>query len=626
MSFWKTIWTLAVGVKDLLVLLFLLLLFGAIWAGFNMGSGLTKVPDESALVLTLDGVLVDEPAEPAPLDFLTGGNAVPEIDAFLLVRAIDRAAKDDRIRMIVLDMNGFAGGGLANLEAVGDALLRFRKSGKRVESWATAYADDGYFLAAHADHIVMSPLGAVLIAGPGGNGLYFKDALDRLKVTVEVFRVGTYKSFIEPFTRNESSPEARAADQALADELWLSWREGVEKQRPALNVRALAESWPARVAGANRTQAELALDAGLVDTLSGGADFRAALVARVGAGENEDLPGDFNGIHWRDYLAAKGPDLHSGPAVGIVHVAGNIVDGEAPAGLAAGGTSVAMLIEEAIADSDVQAIVLRVDSGGGSVTASEVIREALLEAKKRRIPVVASLGPVAASGGYWVATGADVIFAQPSTITGSIGVFGIIPTFERTLESVGVHADGVATTALSGQPDIVSGLNAPARALLQGSVQDIYTRFLSLVADARNMPVAEVAPIAEGRVWSGRQALKLKLIDQHGDLHAAIAEAARRAGIKGEPRVVTVRAGLPLLARLMRDLEGQVRASAGSPDALGRQMLASRARAVAQVQAAVALADGPAVQVRCLICAAHAPVRQQAGVQELGAMLATLAR
>lgn len=619
MALLKTVWKIAVGVKDILVLLFLLLLFAGIWAAFNMRAPLATVPDGAALVLEMEGVLVDVPAEPMPLDFLAGASSLPEIEVRRVVDAIDAAADDASIKMIVMNLNGFVGGGQANLATLGDALARFRAKGKRVDSWATAYVDDGYYLAAHSDQAWMSPMGAVLIAGPGGTGLFFKEALDKLKVTVEVFRVGTYKSAVEPFILDRRSPEARQASQALIDDLWQSWRAGVERQRPKLDVAALVESWPARVAGANRDQAELAMDAGLVDRLGSELDFLTAVAQTVGVGDEEDRPGSFNGIDWQDYLDARAPGRPSGPAVGIVHVQGNIVDGEAPMGVAAGGTSIAALIDEAVANDDIKAIVLRVDSGGGSATASEVIRDALMQARKRGKPVVASFGPVAASGGYWVAMGADAILAQPETITGSIGVFGVIPTFERTLDDLGISGDPIGTTPLSGQPDIIGGLNAPARALIQGSVVDIYGRFVRLVAESRKLPVAEVEQIAEGRVWSGRQALDRKLIDGFGNLDAAIARAAQLAEIEGEPRVVRMRGEVPFLARILSDLDIRA-ASRGSAtvDAMGRQLLASRARAAGQVLTAVQMATGPAVQVRCVACAVHAPVRAVPAVPTAG--------
>lgn len=599
MQFLKGAWRFLVGVKDALVLLFMLLIFGVLWAVMSSNSPRITVPDGAALNINLDGVLVDQVSERSPLALVSGEEIIPETETAALVKAIDVAAKDPAIKMITLDLDGFMGGGLANLESVGAALQRFRAEKKEVQAWATAYGDDGYYLASYASSIGVSPMGAVMISGPGGSGLYFKDALDKLKVDVEVFRVGTYKSFVEPFTRNESSPEAKAADQMLADDIWANWRAGVQKQRPKLNMAELVESWPQRVAGANQDQAQLARDAGLVDTVLSESAWRGALREKLGEGDEPDVPGDYKRVDARDYWAAKRPIAATGPAVAVVHVSGTIVDGEAPQGQA-GGDTISELIHEATADSDVQAIVVRVDSGGGSALASEQIRQAMMEARALKMPVIASFGPVAASGGYWVGAGADMIFASPSTVTGSIGVFGIIPTFERTLKGLGISTDGVATTPFSGQPDVMGGLNDPTRALIQGGVEDIYRQFLTLVAGARKMPVAEVEKVAEGRVWSGSRAKELKLIDQYGDLDAAVREAAKRAGIKGEPRVVTMAAPQPWLVQILNRLAGDSEAT--PPDALARAVTASRMRAAAQVQAAVAVAKGPTVQAHCLTC------------------------
>jgi protease-4 len=618
MQFLKSVWGFLVGVKDALVLLFMLLLFGALWASFSMRTPMAKVPDGAALNIEMDGLLVDQATDPTPLALLGGEEIVGEIETRMLVQTIDRAAEDPAIARITLDLDRFMGGGLANLESVGAALARFRAKNKTVETWATAYSDDSYYLASHASSIGLDPMGAVVLTGPGGSNLYFKDALDKLKVNVEVFRVGTYKSFVEPFTRTGASPEAKAADQVLADDLWSSWRSGVQRQRQELDVTALLASWPQRVAGANQSQAELAKGAGLVDEVLSRNAWTARLKKQLGEGEDADRPGDFKRVDFRDYWTARKPASTSGDAVAVVHVAGSIVDGEAPAG-AAGGDTVSELIEDALADKDVKALVVRVDSGGGSAMASEQIRLAMEEARARKLPVIASFGPVAASGGYWIGTGADTIFASPATITGSIGVFGVIPTFQGTLKELGISTDGVRTTPFSGQPDILGGLNEPARALLQSGVEDIYRQFLTRVSTARKMPVAEVAPIAEGRVWSGTRAKELKLVDQYGDLQAAILEAGKRAGIKGEPRVKVMSPPRPFLVELLSGLEG---ASATPKDALARAVTVSRLKAAAQVEAAVSVAKGPTVQAHCLTCMGYTiPSRGGPAIQSVGEAL-----
>lgn len=601
MGLLKRIWRLLVGIKDALALLALLLFFGVLASALSLRSPVVSIPSGGALNIQLDGILVDQ-ASPVPvLSMLSGEEVIPQTETSQLVQLIDQAAADPAIAMITLDLNRFLGGGQADLESVGAALDRFRAKDKRIESWATAYVDDSYYLATHTDQIGLSPQGAVLLRGPGGSNLYFKDALDRLKVQVEVFRVGTYKSFVEPFTRNDSSPEAKAANQELADDIWARWREGVERARPDLDIKTLVASWPERVAGANQTLADLAKDAGLVDAVLSENAWRAQLVQQLGPSKRAEVPGDYKRVSASDYLAARTPaGSQSGPGVAVVHVAGSIVDGEAPAGTA-GGDTVSRLITKAIANKDVKALVVRIDSGGGSVLASEQIRLALEDARARSLPVVASFGSVAASGGYWVATAADQIFASPSTVTGSIGVFGIIPTFDRTLAELGVSSDGIQTTEFSGQPDILGGLNDPTRQLIQREVEDIYRQFLGHVAKARNLSTASVEALAEGRVWSGTRAKELQLIDSYGDLDAAVAEAAKRAGLTGKTRVIEVQPETPMLMVVLEQLGFSAKAP-GARDALASGVLASRMRAASSIQTALTVANGNSIQASCLSC------------------------
>ncbi|MFA7440310.1 MAG: signal peptide peptidase SppA [Sphingomonadaceae bacterium] len=606
MTFLRTVWSILVGVKDALVLLLLLLLFGGLWALTGLYAPSAPVPSSGALTIQLDGTLVDEAMDISPAAVLSGTPIIRETEVRDVVRAIDTARDDSRIRMIVLDLDGFLGGGQANLEAVGEALLRFRQSGKRVESYASAYVDSGYFLAAHADRIWMSPLGAVILTGPGGSSLYFKEALDKLKVDVEVFRVGTYKSFVEPFTRNDRSPEARAADMELADDIWANYRAGIEAQRQGLDIDAMLTSL-AQPHDGPRNFADLAVSMRLVDTLAGPVQFAEAVREQAGPGRHEDRPGDYASIDLNSYLVTRVYGARSGSAVGVVHVAGNIVDGEAPAG-EAGGTTIAELIGRAVADKDIKAIVVRVDSGGGSVMASERIREALAAARAKGKPVVASFGPVAASGGYWVATAADAIYARPSTVTGSIGVFGILPTFERTLKGIGISTDSIGTTPFSGQPDLIGGINQPMRDVLQSTVSSTYNHFIQLVANARDLPAAQVEQAAEGRVWSGKRAKELQLIDEFGDLDAAVRDAARRAGIDDEdPRVKVMRRDRPVLLRLLIGSPGEQEKTGG--DAFTRIANVSRARAIAGVQAAMGIATGAGIQSNCFVCAGYQPPR-----------------
>ena len=609
MAIVRGVWRVLVGVKDLLVLVLLLIFFIALWSALGNRAQLT-VPKGSALVLSLDGAIVDQAAERSPLQALSGSSIGAETEVRDYIRAIDTAAKDDRIKALVLDLDTFVGAGQANLQSLGQALQRFKKTGKPINAYATAYTDEGYYLAAQADKIWINPLGGVLLTGPGRSNLYFKNALAKLDIDVNVFRVGTYKAAVEPFTRSEASPEARAANQALADTLWQVWLADVRTARPASDVAAFIAQLPQRLGAAGGDQAKAALDAKLVDAIGTRSDFNDAMIKLVGEGEQRRF-GTYTGVSLDRYLAATQSLVPAkGDAVGVVYVTGNIVDGEAPRGTA-GATTISRAIARAVSDNDdIKALVVRIDSGGGSVLASEEIRQALIDAKKDGLPVVASFGPVAASGGYWVATAADEIIAQPSTITGSIGVFAIIPSFDRAIGRLGISADGIKTTPYSGEPDILRGIGPETRVVLQSGVEDIYRRFTTLVGTARKLPVTEVDRIGQGRVWAGSTAKQLKLVDSMGGLDAAVAAAARRAGIKGTPRTIDIeRPGSPF-AQLIETFIGpgedqdQV-----ARDPFAKLTAASRLRILAAIGDVRVMADGPTMQASCLECAGQGSPR-----------------
>ena len=619
------IWRVIVGIKDLLVLSLLALFFIVLSAALS-SSRPAQVPDGAALVVALDGPVVDQGTEVSPFDAVSG-SAGGETQLRDLVLAVDRAAADKRIKALVLDLDLFAGVGQANLVSLTDAVARFRKSGKPVHAWATAYTDDSWLLAAGATRIWLNPLGGVGFAGPGGSGLYFARALDKLNIDVNVFRVGTYKSFVEPFTRSNASPEAKAADQALVDGLWGSWLADAKKLRPQADVPAFIAQLPQRLGRFGGDGARAALDAKLVDELASRDAFDAAMVKLVGEGDLEDW-GHYKGVSLHDYLDATGASTGKGDAVGVVYVSGNIVDGEAPRGTA-GSATIRQALEKALDENDnIKALVVRVDSGGGSVTASEEIRAALLAAKADGLPVVASFGSVAASGGYWVATAADEIYAQPSTITGSIGVFAILPSFPRALAEIGITSDGVKTTPYSGEPDVVAGLSPEVRQVLQMGVEDVYRRFLTVVSTARKLPVAEVDRIGQGRVWTGAEAQRLKLVDQMGGLDAAVAAAARKAGIKGEPQLIAIEKPEPAWAKALRDLDrGEAEQQARDP--WGRLAQASRQRLIAAAGDMLMLASGKAatMQASCIECVAAAgprPASLHAARQQAGGVAALL--
>lgn len=529
MSFAGKVWRLLVGIKDGLSLIFLLLFFALIYFALTMRPNPGTVRD-GALLLSLDGTVVEEASDIDPLQLLLA-NAVPptEFPARDLVRAIDAAAEDGRIKAIVLDLSRFVGGGQVHLAEIGAALDRARAARKPVFAFANAYIDDGMMLAAHASEVWVDPMGGAVITGPGGERPYYGRLLEILQVKAHVFRVGTYKSAVEPFLRNDMSPAARENAAALYGAMWREWQADVKKARPKADL-ALVTREPALWLAAHRGDiAKAALAAGLVDKLGDKVAFGQRVARVAGADDWDDSPGAYAHTALDAWLAAHKPGK-SGKAIGVVTIAGEIVDGDAGPGTA-GGDRIADLLDDAL-DDDLAALVVRVDSPGGSVMASEEIRRAIMRQKARKIPIVVSMANVAASGGYWVSTPADRIFAEPETITGSIGIFAVIPTFEDALAKWGVSSDGVQTTPLSGQPDLLGGLNPETEAMAQAAIENGYARFIGLVAKSRGKSAEQVDAIAQGRVWDGGTARQIGLVDQYGGLDDALAWAAKEAGLK----------------------------------------------------------------------------------------------
>lgn len=594
-------WRALVAVKDALVLIAMLAFFGGLYALMS-ASGDPQTMRDGALRLSLNGVIVEQREPLDPMAMLSGQSpATREIALRDLLHAIDTAANDSKIKAIVLDLDGFEGGGQVAINDVGTALARVRRAGKPVLAYATAYTDEAYRLAATANEVWLDPMGAVMFAGPGGSQLYYQGLLDRLGVNVHVYRVGKFKSFVEPYTRGDQSPEARAAGQELADALWQQWLDAIKAARPKAQVARYAAAPTATIAANGGSLARAALSAGLVDTLGDATSFGTRVAKLVGSDDHAPS-GDFNYSDLESYLAAH-PEKHHGKAIGVIHVAGEIVDGEAPNGKA-GGDTIARLVRDALRDQRLKALVVRIDSPGGSAIAAEKIRLALAEAQAQKLPVVVSMGSVAASGGYWVAMAGDRVFAEPATITGSIGVFGIFPTFETTLGKYGVTTDGVRTTPLSGQPDLYAGTNATTDALFQAGVEDVYRRFITLVATHRKLPVARVDEIAQGRVWSGGIARQIGLIDAFGSLDDALAEAARRAAIKpGDYHPLWIENRTSFWS----DWLGAAQQTGARRDIVSLMVAQQQALLGLAITDAMQLMAGPAVQVRCIECP---PVRR----------------
>ncbi len=606
----KGAWKLLVGIKDALVLIFMLLFFGLIFAALSARPN-TTIKD-GALVIALNGTLSEQPAEADPFAALAGGDVPQQYRVRDVVRALDKAATDDRVKAVVLDLDRFMGGYPADVAVVGEAIRRVRDADKPVLAYATAYADSAYTLAANASEIWTNPFGGVLIAGPGGSQLYYKGLIDRLGVNAHVYRVGTYKAAVEPFTREDQSPEAREANQALYGSIFETWRTNVAAARPKAQVGPYLTQPAQVIAATNGNIAQANLNAGLIDRIGDRVAF-GKRVAEIAGVERRKPAGSYKEIALTRYIAAN-PLPKTGDQIGVLTVAGEIVDGTAGPGVAAGDT-IANALLEGMAKHQLKALVVRVDSPGGSVTASERIRQAILEAKRRGLPVVVSMGGLAASGGYWVSAPGDVIFAEPNTITGSIGIFGLIPTFEGTLAKIGVTTDGIQTTPLSGQPDILGGTNAEVDAILQANIENGYRRFVGLVANSRGMSRERVDQIGQGRVWDGGTARQLGLVDRLGGIDDAIAEAARRANLDpANVRAVYLEKEPSAFAQFIASMASGGEDDASEPAAdlfakMGAERRATFAQAVGDMRR---LTQGTSVQVRCLECGGFGPARANA--------------
>lgn len=600
------------GVKDVLVLCFLLLFFGGLYALLSIEGGeRPKTAYSGALLLDLNGVIVEQPHEQNPLAMLSGSSE-PQLREYRLrdlVTALDAARTDSHVKAVVLNLDGFMGGGQVALMRVGKALDAVRAANKPVLAFATAYEDHGYQLAAHASEVWINPIGGVAIMGPGGANLYYKGLIDKLGVNVNIYRVGTYKSAVEPFLRADQSEPAKQANQALADVLWQNWRDDVARARPKAKIAAYAADPVGSVQATAGDMAKAAQNAALVDKVGDETSFNAR-VAQI-AGEGADTATDgFATIDLDSYIKAHTP-ANDGQ-IGVLTVAGEIVDGEGGAGTAA-GHSIAALLRTALAERDLKALVIRVDSPGGSVLASEEIRRAIAQAKAQGLPVVTSMGNVAASGGYWISTLSDKVLAEPSTITGSIGVFGILPSFEGTLAKLGITSDGVRTTPLSGEPNFVGGVSPQFNAIAQLGVEDMYRRFVGLVAHARKLTPQRVDSIAQGRVWDGGTARQIGLVDSFGGLEDAIAQAATLAKIDpATARAYYIEPEPSKFAEFLNgimssDADARVGSKAALPtDLLGRQSWRQRQVALQAIGDARSMTQGAGIRVSCLECGAYA--------------------
>jgi protease-4 len=552
--------------------LFLGLVVALITAAVEVWRARPRVPERAALVLDPRGVLVEQLSGESRgwlVRSLLGGPAAPRETLMKDVLDALRLARDDaRIPALDLDLDDFAGGGLSKLQEVGRALDSFRAAGKKVVAYTDGLTQRPYYLAARADEVILHPDGIVFLQGFGGYRPYYKEGLDRFGIEMHVFRVGEFKSAVEPYLRDDMSPEAKRENLDVYGDLWRAWLADVARAR-GRDAAALAhdiETWPDRVAAAGGDLARAALDAELVDSLAPRDRLRERMIELVG---KTDDGHDFRRIGFRTYLAARAKDRAPqghGPGVAVVVARGDILDGTQPPGTI-GGDSTAKLIRRAREDDDAKALVLRIDSPGGSAFAAEVIRRECELTQKAGKPVVVSMGSVAASGGYWIATSSDEIWASPTTITGSIGIFGVFPDLHLALARyLGVHLDGVGTTPWTDALNPGHALDPAVAATFQRVIDRGYEEFLAHVAKARHMTRDEVDRIARGRIWSGEDAKSLGLVDHLGGLDEAVAAAAKRAKLPKGYRVFTVEPQRPWRERLLQSLLGTARRLGGITD------------------------------------------------------------
>jgi protease-4 len=532
-SFFSGLWRGLDALRKALHLILLLVIFGVL-LGILRGS-VPRIPAKAALLVAPEGQLVEQlsgdPLERALQQ--TRGETRRETLLWDITDSVRAAANDARIAAVALDLDKFEGAAQPTLEELAAALREFRAGGKKVIAYGTEMTQERYYLAAQADEVLLDPMGFVLIDGYDRYRHYLKDVLDKLGVEINVFRVGQFKSAVETFTRMNMSPEDREESRGYLNALWSSYQAAVTRARklPADALEKYVESLSKAVPAAGGDAARVALQANLVSSLKTRIEFEQRLMGLVG---KDDDTNSFKSVPVEDYVryarAQKKLKTDGKPRIGVIVAEGDILDGDQPPG-SIGGETIARLIRQARTDKDIKALVLRVDSPGGSVLASEQIYRELVALRSAGKPVVVSMSGYAASGGYYISAPADEIWASPATITGSIGIFAIIPTIERTLGKVGVGVDGVGTTSLSGQLRLDRPLGDEARTLLQSTVSRGYDEFLERVATGRNKSRDQVDAIAQGRVWAGTDARRIGLVDQLGSFHDAARAAARRAKV-----------------------------------------------------------------------------------------------
>ena len=559
MGFLGLVWRILDGIRRALHLVLLLVIFGFVLTALH--TSIPIVPRTAALVIAPEGELVEQLASD-PVRRAVGqasGGPAPETLLRDVTDAITAAKSDVRIKLIVLELGSLDASGLSKLQEIGAALREFRAAGKRVVAAADSLDQTQYYLAAQAGEVYLDPMGLIYLDGFSYYRMFLKDAIEKLGVDVNVFRAGTYKSFTDQFSRSDMAPSEREESGVWLESLWNAYQQDVTRARSMSSgaLNAFITDEPAALAAVSGDAAKLALQRGLVTALKSRRQMADEL--KVLVGEDQDTH-SFNSIGMNQYLASIRSKhvlrSKSDSKVGIVVASGEILDGHQPPGTI-GGESTADLLRQARYDKAVKAVVLRVDSPGGSMFASEQILREVQTLRKAGKPVVVSMSTYAASGGYYISTAANEIFASPTTLTGSIGVFSVVPTFQRTLEKFGVKVDGLGTTPLAGGMRLDRTLTPATRQILQTSVDHAYAQFLRRVGDGRKKSVEDVDKIAQGRVWAGLDAERIGLVDHLGGLKDATEAAAKLAQLGSDFDVDYIEPELSLREALLMQLRSE---------------------------------------------------------------------
>ncbi len=532
---WKTITLFRLLVTNLLFLFTIAIIYILYTQSASDDTNI-QIHQPSALVLNLSGPIHEQATYVQSVDSIATsllGDSLPKENIlFDIVDTIRHAKDDEQISGLVLSLGEMSETSLTKLRYIAKAINEFKTSGKPVFAVGNMYTQSQYYLASYADKILMSPDGLVMLKGYSAYGLYYKNLLDKLDVTTHIFRVGTYKSAVEPFMRNDMSDAAKASNKRWLQQLWDAYLTDVAANRNITpdKLRLSMDDFLAQLKRVHGDIAKLSLDLGLVDELISRPQMRAELTDTFGS----DGQDGYRSIGYYDYLntidSQFEPSLTTKNEIAVIVASGTIMDGNQPRGEAIGSENISVLLREARNDPHIKAVVLRVDSPGGSASASEVIRSEIDALKASGKPVVVSMSSLAASGGYWLSTSADQIVAQPTTLTGSIGIFSVLATFEHSLDRIGVSTDGVGTTPFSGQ-GVATGLSDGTKQALQLTIEHGYQRFISLVAEHRHLSLQDVDKVAQGHVWTGQDALKFGLVDKMGDFDDAVALAAKLAKV-----------------------------------------------------------------------------------------------